>query len=150
VSQLKIMELLEQVIPALVNAADMPEGLSDKAVQYALSIIEMRIREGIAQELEELVLASQPFAFHGIPATHEVAMDMLGLQQDVMRGAANCVRGKDPATEDDWGRQTERMKAMAQLKALKDDKAEMMAMPTDADLQRKYDDRQDRLREWND
>jgi hypothetical protein len=146
---MNIMEYLRETIPALVAAGN-PEGLSDEQAHEALSVMETIIREGIAQELEELVLANQPFAFHGIPATHGVALDMLGLQQDVMRGAANCIRGKNPATEDDWGRQTERMKAMAQLKALKDDKAEMMSMPTDADLQRKYDDRQDRLREWND
>jgi hypothetical protein len=146
---MNIMNYLENAIIALVAAGSL-EGLSDEQAHEALSVMETMIREGIAQELEELVLEGSEVSLHGIPATLTAPDSVFALQQDIMRGAANCVRGKDPATADDWGRQTERMKAMAQLKALKDDKAELMAMPTDADLQRKYDDRQDRLREWND
>jgi hypothetical protein len=123
----------------------------------------MDIREGIAQELEQLVAGGEVPRWHGIPGSAVSGGGPFELQQDVMRGAANVIRGKDPATEADWLRQQERLKAMAQLRDMQKgtasvfivpgeftENADMPPMPSDADLQRKFDEREERLREWND
>lgn len=74
------------------------------------NIMELEIREGIAQELEDLVNLHVPFKIHGIPASAEIHTDgPAGMQQDHFRGAANVVRGKDPATEADWDGQAAAM-----------------------------------------
>jgi hypothetical protein len=144
---MNIMEFLRGVLPSIERA----EAAGGTDLQDMLSRCEVAIREGIAQELEQLVIASAPVALHGIPASALAAANPSELQQDIIRGAANVVRGKDPATEYDWARQAERMKAMQQLDQMKKDQVgDVFPMPSDAELQRRYDDRQDRLREWND
>lgn len=144
-----IMEFIRGSFDALVARA--VEGkMSGADVDKAYSDMEIAIREGIAQELEQLVAPSAVPRPHGMATPPDLGGAFYLVQQDFFRAAANVVRGKEHATEDDWGRQSERMKAMAELDALRKEKAEIFPMPTDAELQRKFDDQQDRMREWND
>lgn len=79
------------------------------------NIIELEIREGIAQEIEDLVSPLVAYKMHGVPASAVLALDPAGIQQDHFRGAANCVRGKEMATEADWDGQAAAMNLRRQL-----------------------------------
>lgn len=155
---MNIIEYLEQRISALVAAAEAGQ-LSEAQGHEVLNLMEMEIREGIAQELEQLVIGNAPVMMHGIPGTQPYPISIPEMHQDIIRGAANVIRGKDPVTEDDWGKQSERMQAMAQLAELKKTPpapkwpisgAEIFPMPTDAELQLKFEQDEERKREWND
>lgn len=89
----------------------------DSDVDTVLNEMEMEIREGIAQELEDLVGADRPVKSWGVPTSahvfaRSVALTQLdpNMQQEYFRGAANCVRGRHLATDDEWADQAEAMK----------------------------------------
>lgn len=87
--------------------------LNVPAQESLFSRMEMEIREGIAAELEALVAAGAAPKPHGIPMSVSAADNPFQFQQDIIRGAANVVRGKNPATEQDWEDQAERMRLAA-------------------------------------
>lgn len=109
------MEYLENMIP-LINAED-PRFRGNSGLTEVLSQMEVAIREGIAQELEELVGNTKPVKNWGVPnsaavfaQTTAITPTNPAIQQEYFRAAANCVRGRHMATEDDWHEQAEAMK----------------------------------------
>jgi hypothetical protein len=114
-SSMNIIEYLEKhasTLGALGEAC-----VSQASRQQILSEIEMDIREGIAQELEELVANHKPVKNWGVPnsaavfaQTTAITPTNPAIQQEYFRAAANCVRGRHMATEDDWHEQAEAMK----------------------------------------
>lgn len=90
--------------------------------------IELEIREGIAQEIEDMVSPLVQYKLHGMPSSAELSADPAGIQQDHFRGAANVVRGKDPATEADWDGQSVAMN-MRRHAAMQSKLARMFQLP---------------------
>lgn len=109
------MEYLESELQAL-GIASTP-GVPRDVLNQVLSGMEINIREGIAQELEELVGNTKPVKNWGVPnsaavfaQTTAITPTNPAIQQEYFRAAANCVRGRHMATEDDWHEQAEAMK----------------------------------------
>jgi len=110
-----IMQFLEDMIPS-INAED-PRFRGNSGLMEVLSQMEIAIREGIAQELEDLVGNQKPVKNWGVPnsaavfaQTTAITPTNPAIQQEYFRAAANVVRGKHLATEDDWHEQAEAMK----------------------------------------
>ena len=109
------MEFIESQLSVLGIAST--DGVPREVLNEVLSGMELSIREGIAQEIEDLVANHKPVKNWGVPnsaavfaQTTAITPTNPAIQQEYFRAAANVVRGKHLATEDDWHEQAEAMK----------------------------------------
>lgn len=163
---MNIMEYLEEELGSYVAYREDP-GVRE----MIFSNMEIRIREGIAQEIEDLVGDRKPVKNWGVPnsaaafaQSTAITPSNPAIQQEYFRGAANCVRGKHLATDDDWNDQAEAMKNRT-LDSFAEDFIKLpeysMSGLSKADVRNivhahetglalKAERREERLREWND
>ena len=148
------MEYIQSIVP--IDKAWPGIRNNNAAQQDLLSRMELEIREGIARELEVLVQSNAEPHWHGMPEGAGVETSralppslFYPAQQDFFRAAANVVRGKVKATDDDWDQQAARM---GRHDLMLDGLQGMFQMPDEKDdpaAAAKHERTMERIREWN-